>query len=115
MKVVLSVCCLIFISTVVNAANQQISENKKITEVHTYVGGASFTYHPVSTSSYGCTGVGASYTVHIDWSTNEDYKAMFSSVLAAYTAGKTVGFGVSGCVSAYDGIIPKVYRVDVIN
>ena len=101
------------ISTNNAVATEQISNNKTITSVHSYLGGATFKYTPSSSDNFGCTGVAAARAVHIDWSADDNYKAMYSLALAAYSAGKTVGFGVDGCVSGNGGLIPKVYRVDV--
>lgn len=93
--------------------NSQIPLNKTITEVHAYSTGVTFTYSPVSTGSYNCSGAGATYAVHIDWTADPDLKILYSVALAAYTSGKQVGFGVDGCVAGYGGDVPKIYRIDV--
>jgi len=89
--------------------------DKTIIELHTYTTGVSLKYSPVSSSAYGCSGASATYTVHIDWTTDPDLKLLYSAALAAYAAGKKVGFGVDGCVAGYGGDVPKVYRLDVSN
>ena len=100
---------IIFVVVSVSSlASEQISANRTITAVHSYKNGASFVYSPSSGNGLGCSGSGASKHVHIDWGADENYKAMYSLALAAYMAGKEVGFGVNGCVSAFGGSIPKV-------
>lgn len=95
------------------AENTQIAENKTITGIHVYEEKVSLSYTPAHTDGAGCTGSGATNTVTISWAESEHFKAMYSTALAAYASGKTIGFGVSGCISAYGGETPKVYRLDV--
>ncbi len=59
----------------------------------------------------GCTYSGKGYA-WIDWASSSlpDGKALYTSVLAAYLAGKQIGIGLNGCSS---GGYPVVYGVNV--
>ena len=61
----------------------------------------------------GCSNV-AGNALYIDFTitTQPDGKTLYSSLLAAQLAGKTVSFGVSGCGAG--GQFPTIYRMDVV-
>jgi hypothetical protein len=61
----------------------------------------------------GCSGYGGGTTLWIDFSaqTAPDGKALYATVMAAFLAGRTLTFGVSGC--GYSGQMPQIYRVDI--
>ncbi|MCW8877828.1 MAG: hypothetical protein OQK04_03345 [Kangiellaceae bacterium] len=86
---------------------------KKITEIHVYSTSASIKFTPADSANYGCSGNSQGSSVIISWAGNEDMKAMYSTILAAYMAGKTVGFGVQGCLNGYFNETPLIYRVDL--
>lgn len=112
----LGILVLIFLTAqLAFGATTQIETNKKIVEMHVYADYASVIYTPAHTDGAGCTGIGASNTVTISWSADENYRAMYSAALSAYVTGKTVGFGVNGCITGYGGEVPKMYRLDVQN
>ncbi len=94
------------------AANEQITATRTIVEIHTYAGGATIVYTPADID-HGCEGSGATTNVHIDWTADDNMKAMYSLALTAYASKKIVGFGVNGCVSGNGGSIPNLYRIDV--
>lgn len=114
MRKIILIALMLFAPNIL-AQNFQISENKTFTGIHVYADKASFSYSPAHSDGAGCNGAGAINTVTISWLENDDFKAMYSAALAAYASGKEVGFGVSGCISAYGGDTPKMYRLDVKN
>ena len=61
----------------------------------------------------GCSNT-AGNALYIDFTvtTQPDGKTLYSSLLAAQLAGKTVTFGVSGCGAG--GQFPTIYRIDVV-
>lgn len=74
--------------------------------------GALFQFTPTTPSdTEGCKYSGQGY-VWIDFSssTQPDGKSLYASLLAAQTAGKLVGFGVSGCSSSG---YPIVYGINI--
>lgn len=99
---------LLFASNMAFAASDQIPRDRKITETKTYSTTVMVRFTPSFTSTQGCSKGGR------DWLTfstgNDEGRALYSTILAAATANKTVGFGVSGCHSDH----PKIYRVDVV-
>lgn len=63
----------------------------------------------------GCTWSGKGYA-WIDWSSasQPDGKAVYATVLGAYLSGKSIGFGLNGCSTNYDGhYYPLVYGINV--
>jgi len=61
----------------------------------------------------GCSGYAGGATLWIDFSaqTAPDGKTLYATVMAAFLAGRSVSFGVSGC--GYNGQMPQIYRVDI--
>ncbi len=49
----------------------------------------------------------------IDLVKTPELKTVISATMAAYMAGKQVGFGINGCYAGYGDGIPTVYRVDI--
>ena len=94
---------------VVASASTQIYSDRTITLVGSYADIAYVIFTPAVPNLEGCPYTAGDEVV-IDWSTNPNAKAMYATVLAAYLAGRKVGFGVSGC---YQGGAPLAYRVDV--
>jgi hypothetical protein len=94
---------------VVASATSQIYSDRTIALVGSYADAAYVIFTPAVPNLEGCP-----YTVGdevvIDWSTNPNAKAMYATVLAAYLAGRKVGFGVSAC---YQGGAPPAYRADM--
>ena len=74
--------------------------------------GAYVNFSPAQPGIEGCP-YAAGNLLWIDFSstTNPDGKTLYATVLAAYLAGRTLVFGVSGCADS--GQAPLVYRVDV--
>lgn len=91
------------------AATTQVSPDRAITGIGSYVGAGWVTFHPAIPNLEGCPYT-AGDTVYFDWSTNPNVKMMYATAMAAYVAGQKVGFGVSGC---YSNSAPLAYRVDV--
>jgi len=88
-----------------------------VTTIGTYTGvsgalGAYVTFSPAIPGLEGCSNTTGN-EVWIDFSstTQPDGKTLYATILAAFLAGHTVGFGVNTCVQA--GQMPLVYRVDV--
>jgi hypothetical protein len=75
--------------------------------------GATGAYVGVTPSPSGVEGCSSGIALWIDFSaqTVPDGKALYGTVLAAFLAGKTVTFGVSGC--GYGNQFPQIYRVDI--
>jgi hypothetical protein len=76
--------------------------------------GALIQFSPGSASgsdNEGCAESGKGYA-WIDWSSSvqPDGKALYTSVLAAYIAGKQIGIGINGCSS---GGYPVVYGINL--
>jgi hypothetical protein len=94
---------------VVASASSQIYSDRTITLVGSYANAAYVMFTPAVPNLEGCPYTAGDEVV-IDWGTDPNAKAMYATVLAAYMAGRKVGFGVSGC---YQGGAPLAYRVDV--
>lgn len=98
---------LFFACSVAFAASDQIPKNRKITEIRAYKTSVMVRFSPSFPSTQGCSEGGN------DWlflSTNDDNgRMLYSTILAAASANKNVGFGVSGCA----GNKPSIYRVDI--
>jgi hypothetical protein len=95
------------------AATEQIPADRTITQVRTYSWGAAIHFTPAFTNGQGCAGAVANSTVFIDYNTDANMKSLYAAALAAYLAGKRVGFGIDGCQTNYGGGTPKTYRIDV--
>jgi hypothetical protein len=98
-------------------ANTQISA-VTITDVSVYAGstgsqGAYIVFTPAQPGVEGCTyATGNELWIDFTSTAQPDGKSLYAAVLAAYLAGRSLAFGVSGC--AFSGnLIPIVYRVDV--
>lgn len=94
------------------AAAETIPE-RKIIKMQVYAKGAAIQYSPVFANNQACAGGAANSIVFIDLAANPELKTAIGSALAAYMAGKQVGFGIDGCYAGYGGGVPTVYRVDV--
>ncbi len=104
-KLILSVLSLVAFNSF--ADSEQIPSDRKVTSISVYEEMAFVRFYPAFANSQGCPN-GGNVTVTIDMA-NEKGKEMYSAVLAAATAGKTIGFGINGC----NGDRPKAYRIDV--
>ncbi len=101
--------------TVASAATQVTGVT--ITNVSIYMGnsgaqGAYVLFSPAAPGLEGCSNPSGN-EIWIDFAaqTSPDGKALYATVLAAYLAGRSMTFGVSGC--ALSGQVPLIYRVDV--
>jgi hypothetical protein len=94
------------------AAAETIPE-RKIVKMQVYAKGAAIQYSPSYANSQGCAGSAANSIVFIDLTATPELKVAIGSALAAYMAGKQVGFGINGCYAGYGDGIPTVYRVDI--
>jgi len=90
------------------AANDQIPSDRTIISIHAYDTFVFIKYSPSFTSTQGCIHTDSNQRVAIDTS-DELGKNIYSAALAAASAQKKVGFGVSGCINER----PKLYRIDV--
>ena len=105
----LAITLLIIIPLAV-IASTQVPKARKIVAMSTYGDRAVVVYEPAFTNSEGCAGALQDHVAAIELPDNE---AVFSQALAAFTAGQSVGFGLSGCDNNYGGGVPKIYRIDV--
>ena len=80
-----------------------------MTFMGTYENFACIVFTPAIPNLENCPYLNADQVI-IDWTSHPNAKAMYATVLAAYVAGRKVGFGVNGC---YPASAPLAYRVDV--
>ena len=91
-------------------ASSGVPKSRNIIAMSTYGTRAVVFYDPPATNSEGCAGQNQDRIAVIELPTND---AIFSQALAAFSAGQTVGFGLSGCDNGYGGGVPMIYRIDV--
>ena len=99
---------LIYSSTLF--ASEQI-EHRKITRINVYSTYAVVWLNTPANNADECTKENAGGFVAIK-TDSPGGKEMFSTILAARSADRVVGFGVDGCLTWGGGTIPKAYRVD---
>jgi|GEM_PF-5198411 len=105
LKVILFLLC----SPAVIAANQGIPTDRKITELTVYENMVVVKFSPNFENSQNCTHTSKEhFQLNFNSETGENM-ALLSTLLAAASASKSVGFAIGGCAGQY----PKIYRVNV--
>ena len=95
--------------TIVASAATQIPMDRTITSMGSYENIGFIAFTPAIANSENCAYINGDQVI-IDWTSSPNAKTMYATALAAYVAGRKIGFGISGC---YPGSAPLVYRVDV--
>ena len=99
----------LLLNSITASASEQLY-NKTIQKIHTYKDMAVVLIAEPGNNVDQCTNTYANKSIAIQYANGGD--KLFSAVLAAQMAKKSVSFGVSGCVN-WNGTIPNAYRVDV--
>lgn len=110
MNKTLSLLLLLF-SNAIYAGTDQVPIDRKITGIATYASFVIIHFLPEFENTQNCD-ITKKSSIVLDFKDNSSHKEMYSSVLAAASASKEVGFGLGGC-SAESSQYPSVYRVDV--
>ncbi|MCU7829560.1 MAG: hypothetical protein KZQ85_10880 [Candidatus Thiodiazotropha sp. (ex Myrtea sp. 'scaly one' KF741663)] len=91
-------------------SNDQVPIDRHIQIIKTYQNFATIYFSPDFVNTQGCSSTNQGAVI-LDLSTGET-KEMYSAAIAAATANKMVGFGISGCELGALGY-PMIYRIDV--
>lgn len=100
---------LLLMAPAAHAANENIPIDRAITELVVYDKAAVIRIAPGFVNNQNCPS-GSSQLLQLAFDSETGVNTgLLSTLLAAASAGKTVGFGIGGCAGRY----PSVYRVDV--
>lgn len=114
-KLYLLMTALIF--PIYSSANDTVPNDRTITEVRAYDSYVVIRFTPSYVNNIGCSGSNKNDHAVIDFQLGPNPEIMYSAALAAFSAGKNVGFGLTSAVACYSwaGGVPVIYRVDVVD